>query len=127
MGPYGDVAATTVCSGNVLIHTVSAPGADHSANALWGTHTDKESLASRQVADCPTHVSMRIRENEHERVDSVNVPRNVNTHLLGATPHDGDGAGVTSSFWETGSCPGVEGVVGGANFTACSAFFDGPP
>ncbi len=59
-----EAVARTVCSGNALKHTVPAPGADHSANALWGVRADKESLASRKGADSPTHVRVSARGNE---------------------------------------------------------------
>ncbi len=71
-------------------------------------------MGSRERADSPTHVSMSTRENKVECADSVNVPRDVKTHLLGAITHAGDGTGVTDSLWETGSCPSIERAVGGA-------------
>ena len=90
---------------------------------LCGVRTDKESLASREGAASPTHVSASIQENER---DSVNVPRDVNAHLS-ATPHAGDGAGVVGSVQETESCPGVEEAVGGVTNTAYDNLFNAPP
>ncbi len=123
----GDVVATTVCSGNALNHAVSAPSADPSANTLRSEHTDKEGLASREGADSPTHISMSFRENESECADSVNVPQDVNAHLLDVTPHVWNGTGIIGSIQETGSCPSVEGAAGGATSAAFGAFFNGPP
>ncbi len=113
----------TVCSGNNLKHAVSAPSTEQSNNIPQRAHADKESLASREGADSPNNASVNIHETGHERTDGANVPWGVNMHLLGDTPHNGNGTKVTGKNWETGSCPGVEGAVGGATSTANSAFF----
>ena len=94
---------------------------------LCGTHADKESLLSGDWNDSSSHVSMSVRKNERVCADSGNIPRDISTHPLRATPHARDGIGVTGSLPETGSCPSIEGAVGGANGAVCSAFFKGPP
>ncbi len=67
------------------------------------------------------------RENGCEHADNVSVPWGVNAHLLDATPHAGDGTGVTGSLRETGSCPDMEGAVGGVTSTAHNTFYSAPP
>ncbi len=57
-------------------------------------------------------------ENERECTDSMNVSRDMNTNLLGATPHAGDGTGVTGSLRKTGSCHFIERTVGGTTSAA---------
>ncbi len=69
---------------------------------------------------------MSARESELEHADSLNVPQDINTHLLSATPYAGDGAGVVGSLRETGSCPCVEGAVGGVTSVAHSTLFNAP-
>lgn len=106
----GDGVATAVCSGSTLKHAVSPPGSGYSANTPRSTCADKESFPSCEGAESPTHVSVSVRENEHERVNNVNVPQDVNVHPLCATPHDGNDTGATDSLRETGSCPPLRGL-----------------
>ncbi len=102
----GDMVAMTVSSGNTLKQTVPVPGADHSAflrqpsflrehNFPQRALTDQESLTPPQGVGSLTQDSVSARENRCEHADSVSVPRGMNTHLLGATPHAGDGTRVT--------------------------------
>ncbi len=122
----GDTVTTTVCSGSTLKHTVPAPSADHSANVPRGACTDKEGLASPAGAGSPTPVSVSTRENGCEDIDGVSVPQGMNVHPLGATPHAGDGTGVTGGLREAGGCHGLEGTVGGVTSTAHTTLYSTP-
>ncbi len=87
-----------MCSGNAPKHTISEPGADHSANAPRSARTDQEGLASPTGAGSPTQVCVSASENKCERTDSVSVPQSMDVLLLSATPHAGEGNGVTGGF-----------------------------
>ncbi len=64
--------------------------------------------------------------NKRQHADNMNVLRDMKAHPLGAIPHTGDGTGIAGSLRETGSCPSIEGAVGGATSAAYGTFF-GPP
>ncbi len=58
----------------------------------------------------------------------MSIPQGMTTHLLGATPHAGDGTGVTGGLRETGGCPGMGGgAVGGVSSAAHSTLYNAPP
>ncbi len=94
---------------------------------LFGAHADEDSLASREGAGSATQVSLSSCENECEHADSMSVPWGINVHLLSATPHAGNGTGVTGGLWETGGCPGMEGAVIGVTSTAHNTLYRAPP
>ncbi len=89
--------------------------------------TDQESLTPLLGDGSPTEVSVSAHESLCERADSVSVRQGVNVHLLGATPHAGDGIGVTGGLREAGGCPSMEGAVGGVTSTAYNTLCSAPP